>query len=1009
MWRAALVGVCGAVWGLALARFSAEAILAWLPYTSPLIVAAFTVAGAAAAVVLWHQRLVAAPATVRNGWTLFLPLMLPLTYAAGMTPRPIVGGVLLAGSGALAFLLHWRARPGWVLPAALGLLTLSLYLRTLLPSVGEADTFEFQVVVHKLGVAHPTGYPLYVLLAKPFTFLPLGNAAWRVNLASAVFGTAAVVVLYGITSRLIMAWPVKGLSKAHAPEPDGFLSSSCPAEVATLTAFLAALALATSPTFWSQAIVAEVYTLHNLLVAIILWLLLEETGSSRRRGRQVDRRWHLLFLVLGLSLTNHLTTALLLPAVALALVWDRASWRPRDWLLASGCFLIGLSLYLFIPLRWPALNDGEWMSVRDFLRYITGGQFHGALRLDGWQDLTRWGIVMRLMHQPFGWPGLVLAGVGVVHLARSNWRALVLTGLTFLAFVAYGLNYYVPDIAVFLLPGHMILAIWIGVGVASLIGLFDARTSSCAQVLSITLLAVAALLPLTAIGSNLLVVDRSSDSGGCAWGRYALSQPLEPGSAILADTKKFAPLYYLQQVEGVRRDLDMVLLGTEELYQTELRRRLVEGQTVYLARYLPGLDGLHLRSVGPLAKVESEPPGSIEPPSPDSTLARFEERIELLDAEVERDPVGRALYHVVLTWRPVQDVDGDFVIRFRLVDSEGRGRWTSDGARPVNKLYPTSAWKPGIPVSDYHEVPVPAWLPPGCYSLEVGLFRPWDDTGIPVVGGSGPWFSLQELCVAQNMEAGSTLPWCLFGFDRGLWLTGADIPDERPAGGRVTVDLAWRNVTEDETVELLWMDSEKRLVETTNSMLRSSMVRSRHVISTPQEPGLYALYVGLKGRAARCRWLGSPESRCDLGTVRVVAHEEGLASFDGQIVLAEAVVDQREAEPGDVVSVGLLWRAVRPIADDYTVFVHLVGPDGRLHGQVDSWPVQGTHPTSEWRPGEEVKDDYEVRLEPDAPAGAYRVEVGLYKLETMDRLQIHGAEGDPTGDSFVAGTLDVRH
>ena len=151
------------------------------------------------------------------------------------------------------------------------------------------------------------------------------------------------------------------------------------------------------------------------------------------------------FLV-GLGLTNHLTTALLLPAVTLALVWDRPRLRPRDWLVAVGLALLGLSVYLFIPLRWPALNRGELMTLRQFVTYITGGQFHAALRLDGWRDPVRWGIVGRMLREPFGWAGLGLAAIGVAWLAIGRRRALALTGVTFLAFVLYGLDYYVPDI-----------------------------------------------------------------------------------------------------------------------------------------------------------------------------------------------------------------------------------------------------------------------------------------------------------------------------------------------------------------------------------------------------------------------------------------------------------------------------------------------------------------------------------------------------------------------------------
>ncbi|MBU0704392.1 MAG: DUF2723 domain-containing protein, partial [Chloroflexi bacterium] len=563
--RLAGVGGAAAIWGLGLARLVAEAGF-WPPlYGSPLAVVGIASACAGVALALWQRPLPPySPA----------PLLLALLYVTGVVPHPLAGGVLLVGGAALALLAAWGERARWTVPAALGFATFALYLHTLLPSVGQADTFEFQVIVPRLGVAHPTGYPLYVLLGKLFTFLPLNSVAWRVNLASAVFATSAVLVVYFILLRL---------TSLRAAQDDA----------RWLPPFLAALAFAFSATFWSQAVVAEVYTLHNLLVAAILWLLLAHKPSqvSERSLGSAARRWQIVFFLTGLSLTNHLTTALLLPAVTLALLWERPRLRPRDWLVAGGLLLLGLSVYLFIPLRWPALNHGEWMTVREFFSHVTGGQFHGALRLAGWRDSTRWIIVGRLLRQPFGWVGLGLAAVGMVELAVRRRRALALTGVTFLAFAFYGLSYYVPDISVFLLPAHLILALWIGAGVA-----FLARLTPRLGPFAVLF----ALLPLSLIWTNLPLVDQSHDRGNYAWGQYVLSLPLAEGGAVLADVEKFAPLYYLQQIEGVRPDLDLILLGSEELYQAELAARLGAGQTVYLARYLPHLEGLHLRSVGPL-------------------------------------------------------------------------------------------------------------------------------------------------------------------------------------------------------------------------------------------------------------------------------------------------------------------------------------------------------------------------------------------------------------------------
>ena len=1037
----AVVGGAGAIWGLGLARLMAEAGFWTLLFVSPLTVASVAIICAAIALAVWLLPHSNAPIP-QHSHTSAILLALPLLYVTGVVSHPLAGCVLLVGGVTLALLLVWGDRVRWLPPAVLGLATFALYLRTLLPSVGVADTFEFQVVVPLLRVAHPTGYPLYILLGKLFTLLPLGNVAWRVSLASAVFATAAVLVLYALLLRLTALRQAQDTAR-------------------WLPAFLAALAFAFSSTFWSQAIIAEVYALHNLLVGAILWLLLPPfippIGGDRGGAA---RRWQAIFFLIGLSLTNHLTTALLLPAVVLALLWDRPRLRLKDWLVAGGLLLLGLSVYSFIPLRWPALNQGAWMTPRDFIAYVSGGQFHGALRLGGWRDPVRWGIVGRLLHEPFGWIGLGLAAAGVVQLAVRQRRALALTGATCLAFVLYGLDYYVPDISVFLLPAHLILAVWIGVGIASLIDLLSilakvrwqspgqerlrpsgiapwpgpfATFARMVQCLSLFIGSLFIVHCLSRIWLNLPLVDQSHNQGGYAWGQYVLSLPLVSDSVVLADVEKFAPLYYLQQIEGVRPDLDLLLLGSEELYQAELAARLGMGQTVYLARYLPHLEGLHLRSLGPLVEVRVEPFGHPSPdfgrgdggagghPSPDfgrgdggeggdEAGVSFGEEISLLDVKVSADPLGRALYHLTLYWRAETHVSGDFAVRLRLVDAEGEVRWESDGTRPVGGLYPTNAWPVGAVVSDYHEVSLPPWLPPGEYGLEVGLFPPFGGVGLEVDGGATAWLALKTLEVALPSGSLPPLPrerrYCFAG---GAWLTGYNLAGEASAGASFAADLSWHGVEVGEEVRLAWVDARGREIGAVFAAdsLAAGLLRSHHVITAPQSAGDYTLRVGLVGETAHCGWLAPPTDDCPLATVEVVPAQEGLANFAAQVLLLDAEVGSTNTRPGETVPVALQWRALRAMDKDYTVFVHLVGPDGRLHGQVDMWPVQGSYPTTRWTPGEELTDLYEVRLAPDAPPGHYQVEVGWYLLATMRRLQVVDADGQPIGDALVVGEFDA--
>jgi hypothetical protein len=1010
-------GAAGAAWGLGLARLVAEIGLCAPLFCSPLLVAVVSSICAVLTAVLWRwrQRRRFSEHSPLSGYQVplsaaFIPLFFPLLYVAGVIPDPLAGCVLLIGGAVLAVLIPWADQVVWPPLVVLGLTVLGLYLRTLLSSVGRADTFEFQVVVPLLRVAHPTGYPLYVLLGKLFTLLPVGNVAWRVNLASAAFATATVLVTYVLTLRLIV------LLRSYDPAPwdpgQQGGSLSLPRPVWWLPAFLAALALAFSATFWSQAVIAEVYALHNLLVVIILWFLLLPTVPVNRDQRaSVARRWQMVFLLIGLSLTNHLTTVLLIPSVALLLLWERPRLRLRDWLIAAGLFLCGLSVYLFIPLRWPALNGGQAMTVQGFVSYITGGQFHGALQLDGWRDPVRWGIVGRMLVEPFGWVGLGLAALGVVGLARRHRQVLVVTGVTWWAYVFYGLTYYVPDISVFLLPAHLILTIWIGVGFDRLANLASSilssvlRNRSSSAVYSL-LIILFALLPLSRIWLNLPAVDQSGNHGGYQWGQYVLGLPLAAQGAVLADIEKFAPLYYLQQIEGLRPDLDLVLLGSEELYYEELAARLAAEQTVYLARYLPSLGGLQLHSLGPVVEVGDST--SIDRQLPSGEIeVDFGDRIQLLSAKLDADPLQRPLYHLTLYWRARAHVDADLTVRLRLVDSSGVVRWESAGARPVSGLYPTNAWPVGVVISDYHEVTPPSWLPPGKHVLEVGLFPRFDGSGLRVNGGQTEWLALDILAIEAPPGPLHPLSNQVRNNFGRAWLTGYNLPTEVPAGAPFAVDLSWSGVDRDSRVSLAWVDQEGQKGEAFGFSLFPGMGRSHHVIAAPISLGDYQLRVSVEGEAARCGWLAATTRDCALAVVKVSPAQEGLANFADLVRLVDAQVGQSAALPGEVIPVALQWRALRAMDEDYTVFVQLIGPDGRPHGQVDMWPVQGTHPTSQWTPGEELKDPYEVRLDPDAPAGNYRVEVGWYLLATMQRLQILGAAGHTIGDSFVVGEFSV--
>lgn len=207
---------------------------------------------------------------------------------------------------------------------AAGLVAFAVYAGTVAPSVTLLDSGEFTVAAQHFGVPHPTGYPLWVLLTWMFTLLPLGNASWEVNLFSSVCGGLAVGLLTALT-RSSLRWLMgDSLQKWSG--------------LATTVSLSCGLLFAFSFSMWSQATIAEVYTLHALaigafLTALYVWL------------RHPDRLGFLLlaFFLLALSFSNHHLTLTMAPLPFLAVLLVR---RQLIWELVVSVLLAALIAYL---------------------------------------------------------------------------------------------------------------------------------------------------------------------------------------------------------------------------------------------------------------------------------------------------------------------------------------------------------------------------------------------------------------------------------------------------------------------------------------------------------------------------------------------------------------------------------------------------------------------------------------------------------------------------------------
>lgn len=1010
----AFIAAGGAIWGTGVARTLAQDLHIALCFGVPgtALIALLGAVAAIAVGLLLSRRGDDVPSVAAA----FLPLLLPLMDVLSEAYQPWRGPVLLAGSitAVLLFAARLDRRSWLVLAVALPLI---VYLPDLSRYVGRADTFEFQVIGPQLGIAHPSGYPLYTLICKLFSWLPFGTVAWRINLSSAVFAALSAGCLY-----LALV----------ADLDDGA------AERARPVAFLAATVLAFSPTLWSRSIEAEVYALNGCLVALGLLL-----AVRWHAGRLLPKwAWPALGLLIGVSISSHITLGALAALAATGLLVKRlrprAGTRARTWGLALLLGVLGLSLYAYIPLRWPAVTGGERMSLQAFFRFATNADSGGALRpLAFYQDAARWGGVGRLFVAQVGWVGLFLAVTGLVTLVQRRAALAMGMVLAFGAWVWFSLCFYVadPDYSAFLIPAHVVLVYWLGCGALTLDRVVPARYPFLRPAY-LTLLAALALSRVWQTGPTL--DTRSQGHADEAWARYVLAQPLAEDAAILADSEKFPPLYYLQQVEGLRPDLDLVTLFSEAQYRADLEARLNRGQAVYLARYLPGMDAFGVSSEGPLVAAGTERLTA----EPAESGTDFGGQLALVSSESASDPFGRPLHHLTLTWEPLASGLDDLEAQLRLVNpADGATVWTMSGTRPVSGYSTTQAWTLGQQVDDYYALTWPAWLPRGIYQLELGLFPRFGEQGLPVAGDGGMWHPLDQVAVrAQPVPPTTRRLAVLFGPQ--VWLVGQSIAQEVTVGGTLTLDLAWLcrassasssmpadvgfpgsgSVPQVRWVPLeggepltqpLYALGESQLSELCQSGITAPTLR-RYSVDVPPKLGNYRLDVfwppgetAQAGRSVRCRWSGATAAACPLSEVRVVSSDAGLANFDGRLLLLEAAVDAGDVPAGGQLAVDVRWRAQQTLDHDYTVFVQVVGPDGKLYGQVDSWPVQGARPTSGWRAGEEIDDPYRFYVAPGAAVGDYQVIVGWYLLADMSRLPVVDAARREVGDFYEVGIFSL--
>jgi len=490
-----------------------------------------------------------------------------------------------------------------LISAVLFALSLLVYVKTLCPTVSTGDSGELIAASHCLGIAHPPGYPLYVIAGKLFTFLPFGDIGFRLNLMSAFFSSLTVALLYFVILKVT--------------------DSLRPAAVS------ASLLFAFSKVFWAESVVSEVFSLNAFFLVLLVAIVLD----IKKRGYP-----YLFSFIYGLSLCNHQSILLALPAFLYFISREvKAVPFSRKLPLMAFFAFAGFSVYMFMPvraLRQPPLNWGNPSTLPRFIAVLTRAQY-GTLKLYSEKGhsntlvsiLSQTGIFFVSLVKQFTIAGFL---TGIIPLPaflrpRTPGKAIfsflgtifLFTGIGFLAVSNMPVSPTSVDMMTrFYIMPALIFAVWIGMGI--MYGIEYLRKKriyppACAFI----------LLPALAFLSHYRDNDRSKNYIAYDFAANTIETVEQGGILFMLGDDFMFPAAYLKIVEKRRPDVTLCDVSGnlfENIYgkniskmsdaeKAEVRRELIYSteRPVYFMKDIDA-SGCVLKPQGILYRVEKGEP-----------------------------------------------------------------------------------------------------------------------------------------------------------------------------------------------------------------------------------------------------------------------------------------------------------------------------------------------------------------------------------------------------------------
>jgi len=463
------------------------------------------------------------------------------------------------------FLFYFPAEMVYFFPSVVFLISFSAYLSTALPSIYWRDAPEFQAIGFLLDIAHPAGSPLYAIVAKLITFIPVGNIAFKITLVSSLFGAGAAVLIYFIMESL--------LERLTTKTEDPSLSEFSARFIPWMNLFVA-LTFSFTNALWENSNVPEVYTLQNFFTALFILILIRAISpvrdTSKSRWMDVFRGGLSLSFLYGLSLGAHAILILYLPFLFFAVyfIWIKPAALNvvKTYSLLFFFFLLGFSVYLYLPLRSVQNPYYDWGNPETFDNLIG----HISDRKDASVHLSipQESVLPRqlLMYfnfclDNFSFLGGVLGVIGLVYLfAKRERKLLALFAIFFLPPFLFFIRFWGENSA--FIPTFLVFVLLIGIGSWAVFTAVQNRLEPYLPRM-ICLISFSALC----IVQFLFIFSTHFQQNNKAnyWSTREIMKKIIdgiPSNAIVFTTHTWFGLNYLQQSEGFRPDITILSVNS---------------------------------------------------------------------------------------------------------------------------------------------------------------------------------------------------------------------------------------------------------------------------------------------------------------------------------------------------------------------------------------------------------------------------------------------------------------